>query len=139
MSERQWWAGRDEEFFTEGPFRFRTDAIDAGREEFEGDGFTVVEVTPQVFRLDAADLLDHQYFERDGLFDFDHMTPDWNLPETNPKVVAAKAALQAALDGWVAEHGGLLNHPNIFAATHHTEHFGPSYDDEEDDDDGDDD
>lgn len=140
MADRQWWASRDEEFYTEGPFRFRTDAIDAGREEFGDDGhpFVIAEVTPAVLRLDAVRLLDAQYFEQDDLFDHEHCSPDWTKRHNDPEVTAATAALQAALDGWLAEYGHLLHQPNIFAATHSSEWFPPSYT-EEDDDDGEDD
>lgn len=135
MAERQWWASRDEEFYTEGPFRFREDAIDAGRECFgdEGYPFVIAEVTPAVLRFDAVALLDAQYYEQDDLFDHDYATPGWSHGVKKPQQDAAMAALQGALDAWVAEFGDLLTQPNMFAATHSTEEFAPTPGTEDDD------
>lgn len=131
MAERQWWASRDEEYCTEGPFRCRDDAIDAGREEWGYDGFYVMEVTPQVLRLDALKLLDNQYFDADDLFDIDHVDPDWVRSVPKEERDRAVLDLQALLNEWVEKNGHMLHQPNLFAETHSTEWFEPIIDEEE--------
>lgn len=128
MGNWQWWAGRDEEYFTSGPFTSRDWAIAQGQNDFcDDDTFLICEAQSHDLNLSAERLLDDQYFEDSEMFDYDNAEPEWRCPPEARKV--ASAALQAALDQWVAEFGHCLNTPNMFANVRNHETVEVKHDD----------
>jgi hypothetical protein len=107
-----WWSGRNPEFYTSGPHDTREEAILAGREEFEGQGFYIVEAAMIEIRLSASRLLDDQYFDSDELFHEDGREPDRC---GNHK--AADAELQDILNAWLLRHRDTFVAPSKFAWT----------------------
>lgn len=105
-----WWASRDGEFFTSGPHGTREEAIFAGREDFEGKGFYVVEAASEAITFSAARLIDDQYFDRDDLFH-----SDGDGPDRRGNSQAADAELQEMLDAWLARHADTFVSPTMFA------------------------
>jgi len=105
-----WWASRDADFYTSGPHETREAAIFAGREDFQGGEFYIVEAGLEPFGLDAAELIESQYFEAVGLFHGDG--PD---PDRRGNCKAADAELQEMLDAWLVRHADTFVAPTIFA------------------------
>lgn len=106
-----WWAGANEEFFAYGgPFPTRDEAIDAGRDGADGEGFWIVEAVQQEVRFSGEALIEAQYFENDDYFGED-ADPD-RLGESS----AADAELQALLDVWTEKWRHTFVTPNMFAA-----------------------
>ncbi len=108
----EWWAGLNEEFLTLGPFKSKAIAINEGIVEFESEPFHVLQAVRGEFRLDASALIEVQYYEADDLFDHDYSEPArrGSVAECDD----ADAALQAALDEWVANHGHTFAQPTLF-------------------------
>lgn len=114
----KWWAGSNDEFFTEGPLDSRDDAIAEGRGQFGEDGFYICEAEQQPFSLDAQRLLDSQYFEQDDLFDYDHSEPGRKGDHA-----AADAELQALLNAWCDKHRDTFITPSLFLWSANHEHI----------------
>jgi hypothetical protein len=109
-SAGEWWASRDSDYYTSGPHETRDDAIFAGREDFEGEGFYVLEAATMPIRFSASRLIDDQYFESDDLFHADGGEPD-----RRGNSAAADAELQEMLDAWLTRHRDTFADPSQFA------------------------
>jgi len=105
-----WWASRDADVYTSGPHDTREQAIFAGREEFDGDAFYVVEAGIAPLRFSGARLIDSQYFDDDELFHEDG--PD---ADRRGNCKAADAELQEMLNAWLVRHADTFVAPTIFA------------------------
>lgn len=106
-----WRSGPNNEYYTNGPFADRADAVAA----LDGERGYIVEAVQGAVRFDAERLINDQYFEDDSNFDFDNMEPD--RTGGGDVADAADAELQALLDGWVARWRHTFVTPNMFAAT----------------------
>lgn len=106
-----WWSGSNEEFFSNGPFETRDEAVDALEEE---RGF-VIHALPYALNFSARRLLDDQYFECEDYFSGEHGEADRvGKPEG---IAEADAELQSLLDAWVAKWKGTFVAPEMFAAS----------------------
>lgn len=114
-----WWAGRFNDYFTEGPFETRDEAFEAARDAFEDD-FYITQAETCSIHFSASRLIDDQYVENDDLFDCEHGEPD-RLGGS----AAADAELQALLDAWLEKHEATFATPNIFAWARNEEYFPP--------------
>lgn len=117
-----WWAGRNEEWFTVGPCSTREIAIEEARVEFDGEGFHIVEAVQGTVTLNAAQLLNAQYFDADDLFSpEDGAEPD--RTGGADVIAAADDELQALLDEWVAKWGRTFVAPTLFRGVRNGEFF----------------
>ncbi|MBB3940726.1 hypothetical protein GGR39_002383 [Novosphingobium fluoreni] len=105
-----WWASRDGDFYTSGPHDTREQAIFAGREDFDGGAFHIVEAGIAPLRFSAARLIDQQYFEDDELFH-----PGASGADRRGNCKAADAELQEMLDAWLVRHADTFVAPTMFA------------------------
>jgi len=117
ISSKGWWAGRQNDYFTEGPFDTRDEAVDVGRDSFDDD-FYIIEAETHSVRFDAQRLINDQYVENDNLFDYENCEPE-RLGDS----ASADAELQALLDAWLEKHEATFNTPNIFAWSKNEEYF----------------
>jgi hypothetical protein len=107
-----WWAGRDEEWFTEGPFKSREEAVEAGEgiaEDYGLDQFCIIEAVQGAVSFSAERLIEAQYAEDDDNFDYDHSEPG-RLGDH----AAADAELQALLDAWTDKYRHTFVTPGLF-------------------------
>jgi hypothetical protein len=111
-----WWASRDGEFYTAGPYANREQAIVAGRQDFEGAGFYIVEAGSVGVSFDASRLIEDQYFENGDLFH-----SDGDGPDRRGNATAADAELQEMLDAWLVRHRDTFVAPTMFAWTRNKE------------------
>ena len=118
-----WWASLDEEHYTVGPCSNRDQIIEAGREDFDGRTFFIVEATkPDKRRLiptaerivcDALEAAaDDGEFGEDGDFDL------LGKPEDT---ATAFAEMDAAIAAWVDRWKRILPKPWKFSATRNAE------------------
>lgn len=121
--EWQWWAGRDEEGFSVGPYNTREDVIAEAISYFgEGEGdFVITEAVMHEISLTASSVLDNIYdnWADSDLFSAEHDAPEPQGSKEDQK--AAGADLQAALDAWVAKWRHTLPTPNMFACSRNEE------------------
>ena len=107
-----WYSEPDNEFFANGPFATREEAIG----ELCGEGGYIIEALKHdAVSFDAQRLIEQQYAEQEDLFDFDHGEP--GRRGTKEEIASADAALQAALDAWCATYRHTFEQPNMFAAS----------------------
>ena len=105
----QWWSGTSDEWYTNGPFATREEAIAA----LDGDGGYVIEAKhPDPVSFSASDLIEAQYFEDNDYFDFDHSEPDRKGPAD--EIAVADAELQALLDDWCLRYADTFVRGNLF-------------------------
>lgn len=107
-----WWAGYDGDTFTSGPHDTREQAIFAGREEFDGSGFYVIEAATMPIKFSVSRLLDDQYFDCD-----DYWSDEGGEPDRCGNHAAADAELQELLDAWLVRHRDTFVDPGVFAWT----------------------
>ncbi len=107
----QWWAGSNDEHYTNGPFECREHAVEA----LDGYGGFIVEAVQLDVQFSADQLIDAQYFDDDDYFSGEYGEPDRNGDVDTIK--AADAELQALLDGWLAKWGHTFVKPEMFAQT----------------------
>ena len=127
-----WWSGSNEEFFSNGPFATRDEAVDALDEE---RGY-VIEAVPYALKFDASRLLEDQYFECEDYYSGEHGEADRvGKPE---EIAEADAELQALIDAWTAKWKHTFVAPEMFASSNPAEFIeaphiaaGPLSDDEE--------
>lgn len=115
INEPTWWAGSNDEWFTEGPFDTREEALAEGRayaEDHELEGFFIAEARTQEIRFSAKRLIEDQYMELEDAFDFDN----GNEPDRLKGAEEADAELQALLDAWCEKHKGTFVQPGVFAS-----------------------
>ncbi|WP_341207252.1 hypothetical protein [uncultured Sphingomonas sp.] len=105
----QWWSGANDEWYTNGPFATREEAVAA----LDGDGGYVIEAKhPDPVSFSASALIEAQYLEDNDYFDFDHSEPDRKGPAD--KIAAADAELQTMLDDWCSRHADTFVRGNLF-------------------------
>jgi len=124
----EWWIGPYEERYSEA-FATREGAIKAGRFEYCGDGFHIVEAYQNPVLLS-------QMFDADGVLDrlerFDecheemHDPEDWQpvIDLSEEQVKSLAQALQAAADEW-QRRNGLTFTPFAFTGTRNQEFIPP--------------
>lgn len=111
----KWWAGRDEERYTEGPFECREDAVSEGRSAFGDDvGFYVLEAVQEspidLSRyIDVDDLLERMVESVDENCsdpDGDSVTDgEWNREQEKD----LEAMLKETVRAWQAKHNIKIN------------------------------
>lgn len=103
-----WYSGQDDEFYTNGPFATREEAIEA----LDGYGGHIIEAAPREVRFSANSLIEHQYFDNDDYFTGEHRGPD---RAGGADVVAqADAELQTLLDDWLDRWRHTFVKPEVF-------------------------
>lgn len=123
-----WYAGESDEYYTEGPFPSRQDAIEAGRAEFDGGGFWVCKAQKQEVRFCAKTLIEDQYHENDDLFDYENS----NGPERKGEHEAADVELQTLLDQWTTRWKDTFAQPTLFYQSFSDEYIEGTGEEEED-------
>lgn len=114
LDEAKWWAGSDDEWFTEGPFETREDAVAEGQrlaEEDELDGFYIALAVQQHVSFSAHRMISEQYFEHDDWFDYERVEPN-RLGDAE----AADKELQTLIDGWLNRWRHTFVQPTMFAS-----------------------
>lgn len=114
-----WWSGSNEEYFTNGPFDTREDAVAA----LDGEGGYVVKAALMPITFSAASLIDDQYFECDDYFSGEHGEPE--RVGFGDAVALADAELQALLDAWTARWRHTFNQPEMFGRMGEVEYIEP--------------
>jgi hypothetical protein len=112
----QWFSGANDEWYSNGPFDTRDEAIEA----LEGEGGFIIEAQKQRVRFTASGLIDDQYYDADDLFSYDHGDEHDRIGGAD-LIAAADAELQALLDAWTARWQHTFAAPTIFAATRNAE------------------
>ena len=112
----KWYSGSSEEYFRNGPFDTRDEAVDA----LDGEGGFVIEAEVYPIELSADRLLDHQYFEADDLFDYEHGEPD-----RKGNFAEADAELQQLLNAWLDKWRDTFVQPNMFCRHSAAEYIEP--------------
>lgn len=119
----QWWSGTNDEYFTNGPFKCREDAIEA----LDGDGGYIVEAERYPIRFNVDRLIDHQYFECDDYFSGENVEPA--RAGSEEFVAAADSELQQALDTWLVKWAASFVQPEMFCRQRNDEYI-PADDEE---------
>lgn len=116
-----WWSGSNDEWYTDGPFATRDQALAA----LDGDAGYIVEARAALpVRFSAEQLIENQYLENSDSFDCDHAEPD--RCGDAAEIVAADAELQALLDHWCDRYAHLFARGNLFSATRNGERIEPA-------------
>lgn len=103
-----WWSGSNDEFYTNGPFATREQAVG----ELCGEGGYVVEAARMPVTFSVDQLIEDQYFECDDYFSGENGEPE--RTGGADVVAAADAELQALLDAWLARWRHTFNQPEMF-------------------------
>lgn len=122
-TEWGWYASEDEENYTVGPEASRDAVIAAGRVDFDGQPFFILEaIKPAAASLipNARSFIesaleaaaDDEQFGEDG---------DFDLSGSQEEAAAAYAELDAALSAWVEKWARILPTPRTFHATRNAE------------------
>lgn len=118
-----WYAARGDtaEACTIGPYDSREQVIATGRQDFDGDAFTIIEARKGTLRqyMPDADRIIEIMLEQaddDGAFGDDGYAGD-NINDTT----AAEADLNSALKDWFARHEGVFGKPWVFSETRNEE------------------
>lgn len=121
MSEMdwQWWAGRDEEYYTVGPEPTREAAIQVATEDFDGEPFFVVEaVSDNLLRLmrSGSQMLmeELEILASEGTFGEDG---NFSLGGPPDEQLRARAELDSVFSAWAEKWRHLLPRPCEFAKT----------------------
>lgn len=109
-----WWSGPDDEYYRNGPFATREEAL----VELDEEGGYIIEAQMNAVTFSADMLINNQYFEDEG-FDFDNCEPD-RIGGADA-IGAADAELQALLDGWLDRWRHTFVAPNMFAGSRNGE------------------
>lgn len=113
----QWWSGPNEEWYPNGPFATRDEAVAA----LDGAaGYVTEALPPAPIHLSAEQLLEDQFFENNDHFDFDHAEPDRRGDDA--AIVAADAELQVLLDRWCDRAGHTFARGNLFVGQRNGQH-----------------
>lgn len=122
MGEWKWYAGRDNENYTVGPEDTRKAVIAAGRQDFDGEAFHIIEARKGTMRpwLPSASDIVEQMFDRayeDGAFGDDYGEPYGPLEAQK----AADDDLDALLAAWYERHADVFPTPWMFAESRNAE------------------
>lgn len=112
----RWWSGTNDEWYSNGPFDTRDQAVAA----LDGHGGYIVEAQNGVIHFSADRLIQHQYYDDEDLFAYDY----GDEPERRGPIAAIEAAdaeLQILLDSWLNRHRATFMPPVTFAATRNAE------------------
>lgn len=121
----QWWSGRDDEYFTNGPFETREEAIEA----LDGDGGYIVEAERYPITFSAERLINDQYFDCDDYFSGEYAEP---ARYGNEEFVAkADSELQQVLDVWLAKWSVSFIQPEMFCRQRNGEYIEPDAEESE--------
>lgn len=121
-TEWAWWAGSNEEFFTDGPFATREDAIAEYKSSWmPEEGFHIVEAVAGRVWFSAGRLIVRQYEDDDDLWGIDGPSPD-RLGEHE----AADKELQELLDKWVEKYSDTFVQPTMFRGQRNAEFIPPT-------------
>lgn len=104
----QWFSGCDDEYFTNGPFKCREDAIEA----LDGEGGHIIEAQRYPIKFNVARLIEDQYFDCDDYFSGEYETAA--RAGSEEFVAAADAELQALLDAWTVKWAASFVQPEMF-------------------------
>lgn len=113
----QWYAGSDDEYYQEGPFDSKDQAIEIVIDEGDHDnGFHIIEATCYEINFSAKKLIEDQYLEMEDLFSRDRCQSGrlGNHEEADKK-------LQILLDNWISEYKSTFIEPDMFAKTRNQE------------------
>lgn len=100
MEKWYWWYGNSEDFYANGPYETRDEAIAEGTDEYdEGEGFFVIEAVSSDFELSAEQIIEDQFFNND-----EYAFLSQSGPERTAGADDADAELQRLLDYWVKKH-----------------------------------
>lgn len=116
-----WWSGSDDEFYTNGPFSTKEEAV----AELDGHGGYVVEAVRGRVEFSATRLIDQQYFDDDDYFSGEHGEPD--RVGDGELIAQADAELQAALDAWLVKWRRTFVVPEMFANSRNHESIPVDY------------
>lgn len=124
MNEWKWYAGPNEEFFSEGPFDTKDQAISAGADSF-GESFHILEAIKEPILLsnfipDGGYLLEWADEAAMELGDPDSGDPIFDLPQD--KVESLTTCVKEAVNRWQAEQG-LVFMPWVFSHTRNEEYI----------------
>lgn len=111
-----WYSGSNDEFYQNGPFATREEAID----ELYGEGGYIVEAKPQKVAFSAVRMIDDQYFDCE-----DYFSGENNEPDRKGKFEEANAELQSLINEWLVKWEDTFVQPEIFAATRSEEYIEP--------------
>lgn len=122
MGDWKWYASRDEENYTVGHEDSREAVIAAGRVDFDGDAFHILEARKGTMRqwLPSGSDITDQMFERasdDGAFGEDYGEPLGSLEAQK----AADDDLDAVLAAWFERHAAIFPTPWAFAESRNAE------------------
>ena len=109
-----WWAGSNEEWFTEGPFDSREEAIQEGHKAFLHDGFYIINGENYQISFSAEELIDSQYFDNSDYFCYEN----GNEPaREGPQEIIDKSnrELQTYLNKWIKKYNHTFAPPGLFA------------------------
>lgn len=120
----KWWAGKSDEFFTDGPFDSREIAISEYSNNWGADdGFHIIEAIQGRLSFSADRMISDQYFENEDIFSVDGAEPV-RLKGADE----ADKELQALLDGWVEKHKSTFVTPTLFLNQRNEEYIsGPGH------------
>lgn len=113
----QWFSGTNDEYFTNGPFETREEAIEA----LDGYGGHIIEAERYPITFSARRLIDDQYFDCEDYFSGEYSEPARYGNEEF--VAAADAELQAALDAWLAKWSVSFIQPEMFCRQRNAEYI----------------
>lgn len=126
----KWWAGRDEEHFSLGPFDTREQAIDEGRSEFyddEGPGFHIIEAAKRLLDvskfMSAAQFVENllERVDEDIIDEHGNEDGDPMLDPTPEQEKDLAAMFKATFGAWQLKHK-IVVEPYVFTHTRHREH-----------------
>lgn len=104
-----WWAGRDDERYTVGPCETKEQAIEGGREDFDGDSFCIIEAI-QNDDIRLADTLDGDYLleiAEEKAYD-EYADPEGDsliFDLSTDQVKSFGAAIKEAIEAWQNAEG----------------------------------
>ena len=120
----KWYSGSDDETFTNGPFDFRDDAIEA----LDGYGGYVIEARKDDLRLSSHFSAD-DFIEaaEEAVYDMANEDGDPIFDVPSDKQADLQLRVRAAIDAWQDAHG-LMFVPWLFSGQRNLEHIAPTGD-----------
>jgi len=120
----QWWSGTDDEYFTNGPFDTRKEAIEA----LDGEGGHIIEAERYPIKFSAKRLIERQYLDCDDYFSGEYA--EAARAGSEDFVAAADAELQEFLDLWTVKWAASFVQPEMFCRQRNAEYIPEDGDDE---------